>query len=65
MDFKDYLEAAVSECSVELVVIGQRWLDTKDQAGHRRLDDPTDFVRIEIEAALKRNLKVIPLLVHV
>jgi len=45
-----------------LVVIGPDWL--ADQAGNRRLDDPHDFVRIEIEAALQRDIRIIPVLVR-
>jgi hypothetical protein len=47
-----------------LTVIGRQWLDVADTAGRRRLDDPTDLVRIEIEAALARGVPVIPLLVQ-
>lgn len=63
VDFKTYLNDMVSECAVELVVIGPRWLDISNERGERRLDDPTDFVRIEVEAALKRDIPVVPLLV--
>lgn len=63
LDFKEYLDAKVGECSVLLAIIGDRWLDASDSTGKRRLDDPTDFVRIELESALIRNIPVIPLLV--
>ena len=56
-DFKEHLQKAVGKCRIFLVVIGDKWLQ-KD-----RLEDPRDFVRIEIEAALNRNILVIPLLV--
>jgi uncharacterized membrane protein YeaQ/YmgE (transglycosylase-associated protein family) len=62
-DFKEYLDEKVGECNVLLALIGDRWLDAKDGLGNRRLEDPTDFVRIEIESALARNIPVIPLLV--
>ncbi|MBE0689261.1 MAG: hypothetical protein IH587_03960, partial [Anaerolineae bacterium] len=51
-------------CGIVLAVIGQDWLDIKDQDGQRRLDDPADFVRIEIETALQRDVPVVPLLVR-
>ena len=46
-----------------LAVIGPRWLTGTGADGHRRLDDPADFVRLEIEAAFARNVRVIPVLV--
>ena len=63
LDFKEYLDAKVGECSVLLAIIGDRWVNASDPTGKRRLDDPTDFVRIEIESALTRKIPVIPLLV--
>lgn len=64
VDFKDYLDKKVGECRVLLAVIGDRWTNATDAAGRRRLDDPDDFVRIEIESALERDIPVIPLLVR-
>jgi hypothetical protein len=49
---------------VLLALIGDQWLTITDQHGRRRLDDPDDFVRLEIEAALTRNVRVIPILVE-
>jgi hypothetical protein len=45
-----------------IVVIGADWLNSRDSKGQRRLDDPKDFVRLEIEAAFKRDIRVIPVL---
>lgn len=64
LDFKEYLDMKVGECDVLLAIIGNEWLTASDSSGERRLDDPTDFVRIEIEAALERKIPVIPLLVR-
>jgi TIR domain len=63
-DFVLKLESQVAQCDVMLVVIGKSWLDATGEHGNRRLDDPNDFVRIEIEAALKQGKRVIPVLVH-
>lgn len=60
-DFAEVISDAVSSCAV-LAVIGDRWLAAADEDG-RRLDDPGDFVRLEIEAALTRGVRVIPVLV--
>ena len=61
-DFAEVISDAVSSCAVLLAVIGDRWLAAADEDG-RRLDDPGDFVRLEIEAALTRGVRVIPVLV--
>jgi TIR domain len=62
-DFVAVIEAAVGSCSVLLALIGDEWLTVADETGRRRIDDPNDFVRIEIEAALARGVTVIPILV--
>ena len=63
-DFVRMLESQVAQCDAMLTVIGNNWLDATDEHGSRRLDDPNDFVRIEIESALKLGKRVIPVLVH-
>jgi hypothetical protein len=63
-DFKEFLVRKVSECDFVLAIIGDHWLDARDDAGSRRLDDPQDFVRAEIESALEQDIPVIPLLVQ-
>jgi hypothetical protein len=63
-DFAEVITTAVGACAVLLVVIGDHWLMATDQAGHRRLEDPSDFVRLEIEGALARDVRVIPVLVN-
>lgn len=62
-DFVEAIEAAVSSCEIMLVLIGQQWLTCTNERG-RRLDDPKDFVRLEIAIALKRGIRVIPVLVQ-
>ncbi|MDH4153933.1 MAG: SUMF1/EgtB/PvdO family nonheme iron enzyme [Nitrospira sp.] len=63
VDFRTYLDEQVSQCEVFLAVIGRDWLRGKERKGRSRLEDPGDFVRIEIESALKRRILVIPVLV--
>src|SRR5262245_30179670 len=63
LDFVKVLSEQVAACDVMLVVIGPNWLDAREDTGKRRLDDPRDFVRIEVEAALRRDVRVIPVLV--
>ena len=61
-DFAAEIEAAVGTCSALLALIGPRWLSAVDGAG-RRLDDSQDWVRLEIETALNRGVRIIPVLV--
>lgn len=64
VDFRAYLDEQVAKCDVFLAVIGREWLKAKGRKGKSRLEDPGDFVRIEIESALKRQIVVIPVLVQ-
>jgi TIR domain len=63
-DFGEVITAAVGSCDVLLALIGDRWLTVTTQDGTRRLEDPGDFVRLEIEAALARSVRVIPILIN-
>jgi Tol biopolymer transport system component len=62
-DFRGHLNGIVGDCGVVLAIIGPRWTDASNKAGQRRLEDPDDFVRIELEAALARDIPVVPVLV--
>ncbi len=62
-DFVERLEQAVQSCDVLLAVIGRNWVSVTDSNGRRRLDNPHDFVRLEVATALRRGIRVIPLLV--
>jgi tetratricopeptide (TPR) repeat protein len=62
-DFVKAIETTVEKCDVLIAVIGNNWLASKDDRGDRRLDNPEDFVRMEIGTALKREIRVIPVLV--
>ena len=62
-DFVEMITSAVGSCDVLLALIGSRWLTITDRDGRRRLDNPGDFVRVEVEAALARKVRVIPILV--
>jgi hypothetical protein len=63
-DFRKAIDQSVASCSVLLAVIGPHWLDAQDDAGERRLNDPGDFVRIELASALGSGIPVIPVLVR-
>lgn len=62
-DFDSYIRENVTSCSALVVMIGPNWLVATDAQGCRRLDDPNDFIRIEIATALEKQLLVIPTLV--
>ncbi len=62
-DFVEQITAAVTSCDVLLALIGNQWLTMTDDQGRRRLDNPEDFVRLELAAALGRGVRVIPILV--
>jgi len=63
VDFREHISDAVGQCDVLLAIIGDTWLDAKSKKGGRRIDDPADYVRIEIEAALKRGIPIVPILI--
>lgn len=63
-DFVAAIERAISASSVGIVMIGRQWLTITDSRGRRRLDQPGDWVRTEIEALLRRGIPVIPVLVQ-
>lgn len=62
VNFAAYLDDKVSQCEVLLALIGPNWLEASSPGGQRRLDEPADFVRIEIASALQRGIPVVPVL---
>jgi TIR domain len=64
LDFAEAIERAVGSSEVLLAVIGRNWSTATDAAGHKRLENPDDYVRLEIAAALQRDIRVIPVLVQ-
>jgi hypothetical protein len=60
--FPNVVREQVGKCQVLLALIGPHWLNARYEDGNRRLDDPEDFVRIEITTALQRKIPVIPIL---
>jgi hypothetical protein len=62
-NFADVIEQQIASCSVVIVLIGKGWLASTDEHAARRLDNPRDFVRLEVASALRRKLPVIPVLV--
>jgi hypothetical protein len=63
-DFRSILQVTLASCDLMLVLVDKNWAEAKDKQGRSRLSDPNDFVRMEVEAALKRNIAVTPILVQ-
>ena len=63
-DFVEYIEREVGSCEVLIALIGRDWIDTRDADGRRRLEDPDDWVRVELRTGLNRDIRVIPVLVQ-
>lgn len=63
-DFVETIDAAVGGCDVLIAVIGKQWVRSADDAGRRRLELANDFIRLEVGSALKRKVRVVPVLVE-
>jgi Caspase domain/TIR domain len=64
LNFVKQIDEQISKCDVVLAIIGPGWLNAVDDKGQRKIDKPRDYVRVELAAALKREIPVIPLLVN-
>ena len=63
LDFAEVIREALESCAVLVALVGRQWATLVDENGKRRLDDPADYVRFEIQTALERDVRVIPVLV--
>jgi len=64
LDFVEAVDRAIGSSEVLLVVVDKQWLTATDESGRPRLHNPHDYVRLEVAAALQRNIRVVPLLVQ-
>jgi hypothetical protein len=62
-DFVDYLERAIKACRVMVVMMGNNWLGFDDSGGRRRIDLPLDYLRLELEMAIKHGVNLVPVLI--
>jgi len=63
VSFRDTLREGIEHAMAVLVLIGPHWLDDRSESGSRRVDEPEDFVRLELELALELGKRVVPILV--
>jgi hypothetical protein len=64
VNFEQKIKTELDNSAAVLVLIGNQWLGIKDMNGNRRLDDPHDYVRLEVETSLNKNIAVIPVLLQ-
>jgi hypothetical protein len=64
VDYAEQINEAVGSCGALIVLIGEEWLTVADATGQRRIEDPTDLHRLEVEAGLDRQVRLIPALVQ-
>ena len=62
-NFKTYLDNVIRQCRVVVVIVGPQWLLHTDSSGRRRIDNPNDFVRVEVQSALQRDIPIIPVFI--
>jgi len=63
-DFREIISDSVTACKVILAIIGKEWVDARDDKNQKRLNSPNDFVRIELETGMEKNVPIIPVLVN-
>jgi hypothetical protein len=63
LDFTKAIREAIESSAVLVALIGRQWATLVDEEGRRRLDNPDDYVRFEVQTALERGVRVIPVLV--
>ena len=63
-DFRKAIDDSLNNCGVLLALVGPEWLNASDERGNRRLDSEADYVRLEIAAALRRDIPVVPVLIR-
>jgi formylglycine-generating enzyme required for sulfatase activity len=63
VDFREHIRQSVTSCDALLAMVGEDWIDAKNAQGERRLDDPRDFVRLEIGVALSNGIPVVPVVI--
>jgi TIR domain len=63
VDFREHINTMLSQTDITLVIVGKRWSGPQPRR-RRRIDDPADPVRVEVETALRNGMPVVPVLVE-
>jgi len=63
VDFREHIKQTLQRAKVVVAIIGPEWSGGKEEA-NRRIDDPTDFVRLEVASALENGIPIIPVLIN-
>jgi len=63
VDFREHIKQTLKRAKVVVAIIGPEWAGGRGTA-NRRIDDPTDFVRLEIASALEQGTPIIPVLIN-
>jgi hypothetical protein len=64
VDFREHIKQTLQRAKVVVAIIGPEWVGAKSDSSGRRIDDPTDFVRLEVASALENGIPIIPILVN-
>ncbi|HUY77794.1 MAG TPA: toll/interleukin-1 receptor domain-containing protein, partial [Ktedonobacterales bacterium] len=62
--FLELIEQSISQCGAAIAIIGSKWLTLTGDDGQPRLSNPNDMVRFELEAALRRKIPILPILIN-
>jgi hypothetical protein len=63
VDFREHIKQTLQRAKVVVAIIGPEWCGGREPA-NRRIDDPTDFVRLEVASALENGIPIIPVLIN-
>ena len=64
VDFREHIKQTLQRAKVVVAIIGPEWMGSAKELSNRRIDDPTDFVRLEVASALENGIPIIPVLIN-
>lgn len=63
-DFKLFIQDVISHSKVVLVIIGEKWMSKNPDSNKFRIENTEDYIRFEIETAMKNNIQILPILIN-